>query len=76
MRLRTLRRMSQQKLADELGVTRQTVSAWENGHQIPLLTISQTRKLCKILDVTLDQLPDYFGPQPIHDTQQAATNEE
>lgn len=68
MRLRTLRRVSQQKLADALGVSRQTISAWENGHQTPLLTISQVRILCKELGITFEQLPDNFGPQPIHDT--------
>ena len=69
MRLRVLRRMSQQQLADEVGVTRQTISAWENGHQTPTLTVSQMRKLCVALGVSFDQLPDNFGPQPIHTTE-------
>jgi DNA-binding XRE family transcriptional regulator len=68
MRLRTLRRVTQQELAEALGVTRHTVTNWETGRSVPTLTIAQTRKLCEVLGVTFDQLPDNFGPQPIHDT--------
>lgn len=68
MRLRTLRGVTQQELAEALGVSGNTVSRWETGRSVPLLTISQTRKLCEVLGVTFDQLPDNFGPQPIHDS--------
>lgn len=66
MRLRTLRRVTQQALADALGVSRTTITNWETGRSVPTLTIAQTRKLCEVLGVTFDQLPDDFGPQPIH----------
>jgi putative transcriptional regulator len=68
MRLRTLRGVTQQELADALGVARNTVTRWERGTSTPVLTIAQTRKLCEVLGVTFDQLPDNFGPQPIHET--------
>jgi putative transcriptional regulator len=73
MRKRIERRVSQQTLADALGVSRQTVSSWENGHSEPNLTLKQVKKLCELLGYTLDDLPDSFGPQPIHHTSPFAT---
>jgi transcriptional regulator with XRE-family HTH domain len=66
MRRRLELRISQQELAEALGVSRQTVSSWENGHSEPNLTFRQIKKLCNILQYTLETLPDDFGPQPIH----------
>ncbi len=66
MHQRLLKGLSQQALADELGVSRKTISAWENGHVEPHLSFKQIKKLCKLLDFTLETLPDDFGPQPIH----------
>jgi DNA-binding XRE family transcriptional regulator len=65
MRLRHLRRMTQAELGKELGVSETTVMNWETGRAKPRLTISQTKKLVKVLGVTLDELPDDFGPQRI-----------
>jgi DNA-binding XRE family transcriptional regulator len=57
---------TQQEIADELDVSRGTVNAWEKGRQEPNLTLRQIKKLCELLDFTLETLPDDFGPQPIH----------
>ena len=73
MRLRTLRRVKQSELADALGVSRQTVSNWETGREEPRLKLWQIKALCKALNITVEQLPDSFGPQPIHDTSPFAT---
>lgn len=46
--------MSQQQLADAVGVSRQTINAIEKGEYNP--TINLCRSICKILDKTLDEL--------------------
>ncbi|GAA0354307.1 helix-turn-helix transcriptional regulator [Alkalibacterium iburiense] len=46
--------MSQQKLADAVDVTRQTISAIERGDYNP--TINLCIRICKALNVTLNDL--------------------
>lgn len=46
--------MSQQDLADAVGVSRQTISAIEKGDYNP--TINLCRAICKALNTTLDEL--------------------
>lgn len=46
--------LSQQALADEVGVSRQTISAIEKGDYNP--TINLCVAICKALDKTLDEL--------------------
>ncbi len=51
---RALKDMSQQELAKETGVSRQTINAIERGDYNP--TIKLCIAICKTLDTTLDQL--------------------
>lgn len=53
-RLRTQRNMSQVELADELGVSRQSVSKWETGTAVPEL--DKLVKMCCLFGVSLDEL--------------------
>lgn len=56
-KLRLLRKQngySQEKLADKLGITRQTVSKWENGQAIPELT--GLIALSVLYGVTIDRI--------------------
>ncbi|MBO5371356.1 MAG: helix-turn-helix transcriptional regulator [Lachnospiraceae bacterium] len=46
--------LSQQELADKVGVSRQTISAIEKGDYNP--TINLCIALCKVLGKTLDEL--------------------
>ena len=46
--------MSQQDLADKVGVSRQTINAIEKGAYNP--TINVCRSICKVLGKTLDEL--------------------
>jgi putative transcriptional regulator len=65
MRLRNLRRMNQTELGKELGVSTTTIMKWETGRAVPRLTVRQVKTLVKVLGITLDELPDDFGPQRI-----------
>ena len=54
--LRKRANLTQRQVADLLGVTVTTVSAWERGTQVPRLTFAQTEKLlaafgCSIRDL-------------------------
>ena len=51
---RTRAGLSQQDLADKLGVSRQTINAIEKGDYNP--TINLCISICKALDKTLDDL--------------------
>lgn len=67
-RLRVQAGLTQAELAKKLSVAGKTVSdravrAWERGDYQPELSIVQTKVLCSVLGVTLDELPDDFGRQ-------------
>lgn len=51
---RAAKDMSQQALADLVGVSRQTINAIEKGDYNP--TIKLCLAICKVLDKTLDEL--------------------
>lgn len=65
-RTRLARGMQQQQLAGAMGVTRATMSLWENGKRTP--SADQLRELCRILhvsaDVLLERRPFELGPMP------------
>ena len=46
--------LSQQDLADKVGVSRQTINAIEKGDYNP--TIDLCRSICKVLNKTLDEI--------------------
>jgi putative transcriptional regulator len=51
---RATKDLSQQALADLVGVSRQTINAIEKGDYNP--TINLCIAICKVLDTTLDEL--------------------
>lgn len=53
-------KLTQAKIAKALRVDRVTISNWENNVSIPSLNPSQTRTLCSILDVELEELASAF----------------
>ncbi|MGB7440505.1 MAG: helix-turn-helix transcriptional regulator [Coleofasciculaceae cyanobacterium] len=62
LKLRKSRNLTQKQLAEALGVTVQTVSNWEVGRAEPKLTIRQFKILLKVLQCTIEQIPDDLGP--------------
>lgn len=71
-----LRGVTQQDLADELGVRRETVSNWVTGKTVARLSLEEWDKLAKKLGTTIDKLPRSFAPVPIHNTTKTAGLEE
>lgn len=55
-RKRKEQNLTQEQLAEQLGVSNKTVSKWENGKCMPDYSIIQT--LCEALHVTLPELMD------------------
>ena len=49
--------LSQEMVAEKLGVSRQTISKWETDETIP--DFYQSKKLAKLYNLTLDELIDF-----------------
>lgn len=67
IRLRKSRGISQEELAEQLNVSRQAVSRWEQGSTLP--DIPNLRKLCDLFQVSADELireeeSDFAIPTP------------
>ena len=56
MELRKKNGLSQEELAEKIGVARQTISKWELGETSP--DLKQAKELSKIFNVSLDELAD------------------
>ena len=56
MELRKKNNLSQEDLAEKIGVARQTISKWELGETSP--DLKQSKELSKIFNVSLDELVD------------------
>ena len=57
VQLRKLSRMTQEDIAEKLGVTRQSVAKWEAGESVP--DLDKCRQLADIFGVSLDDLANY-----------------
>ena len=55
--LRKLNHMTQEEIAEKLGVTRQAVAKWESGETIP--DLEKSRQLAEIFGVSLDDIANY-----------------
>ena len=57
VQMRKLRRLTQEDIAEKVGVTRQAVAKWEAGETVP--DLDKCKKLAEILGVSLDDLANY-----------------
>ena len=55
-KLRKMKGLSQEELANELDVSRQSVFKWESGENTP--DLEKIKKLAKLFNVTFDELLD------------------
>ena len=66
--------LSQEDVAEKLGVSRQTVSKWETGETLP--DIRQSKRLAALYGVTLDELIDFdAGVREIQEVIERTTEE-
>jgi len=59
---RKLNNMTQEELAEKVGVSRQTLSKWETGESSP--DLDKARQLADALNVSLDELTTYENTDP------------
>ena len=66
MTLRAAARISQEELAEKLGVSRQSVSKWEMDQSVPML--DKVLMICELFSVSCDTLlredTDVYGDEP------------
>lgn len=57
VQMRKILQLTQEDIADKLGVTRQSVAKWESGESIP--DLDRCKQLADIFGVSLDDLANY-----------------
>ena len=55
--LRKLKNMTQEDIAEKIGVSRQSVAKWETGETVP--DLDKCKILAEIFEVSLDDLANY-----------------
>lgn len=55
--LRKMHQMTQEELAEKIGVSRQALAKWEAGETLP--DLEKSRLIAEVFDVTLDDLANY-----------------
>lgn len=61
LQLRKYHKMTQEDIADKLGVSRQAVAKWESGETVP--DIDKCRQIAEVFGVTLDDLANYSSKE-------------
>ena len=57
IQLRKYKQLTQEDLAEKVGVTRQAIAKWESGETMP--DLERSRMLAEALEVSLDDLANY-----------------
>jgi AbrB family looped-hinge helix DNA binding protein len=61
IQMRKMRKMTQEDVAEKVGVTRQAVAKWESGETVP--DLDKCRILAELFGVSLDDLANYEPEQ-------------
>ena len=61
VQMRKIQHMTQEDIAEKLGVTRQSVAKWETGDSVP--DLDKCKQLADIFGVSLDDLANYESEQ-------------
>ena len=59
--LRLAAKMTQEDLAEQMNVSRQSVAKWESGESVP--DITKCNELARIFDLEINDIADIFIPQ-------------
>ncbi len=59
LNLRKAAGLTQEQVAERIGVARQTLAKWENGESMP--DVGSCNRLAELFDVSLDDLVNYEG---------------
>jgi transcriptional regulator with XRE-family HTH domain len=54
--------LTQEELSRRCGIPLRTYVRWETGEAMPRPTIPQVKALCRELQISIEDLPDEFGP--------------
>jgi len=57
--------LTQEELARQCRIPLRTYVRWETGEATPRPTIPQVKALCRELGVSIEDLPDEFGPMQV-----------
>ena len=57
IQLRKLKQLTQEDIAEAVGVSRQAIAKWESGETMP--DLGKCKLLADLFDVSLDDLPNY-----------------
>ena len=68
-RARKNKGLSQEMVAEKLGVSRQTISKWETDETLP--DIRQSKNLAVLYGISLDELIDWDGDRNLQEIQEA-----
>ena len=60
--LRECLSLTQEEFASRCGIPLRTYVRWETGEATPRPTVVQVKALCRELKITIEELPDTFGP--------------
>ena len=54
--------LTQEELSRRCGIPLRTYVRWETGEATPRPTVGQIKALCRELKISIEELPDDFGP--------------